>query len=250
MKKCSALFFAIALLLVGCNKITRPPDISEQSNALWHENKDAAVKKTEDELIEKGWSGFDVKLSIDGKHMVMYTITGHVDDRYGNPMTVSVGVAFSESSSDGMIEDVTYKSETGRLYSSTEILYANDHRLYVFMNEDSRTLLVHNKNAAIKKIKSELSEREWDVLQVNAIKEEENELIIEIVGQIDDRYDNAMSINICVVFNSFFPEGEISSVGYRSASDPNRVYGTKELISANDQQLYEYMHGLSIPQIQ
>jgi len=102
---------------------------------LWHRNKEPIIKKIENELIEKGWSDFEVSTLSEARYMFLYQVVGSVDDRHGNPMTVSVGVVFSEGAPEGQYDYITYTSESGRWYGCSEILYANDQVLYEYMHD-------------------------------------------------------------------------------------------------------------------
>jgi len=107
----------------------------DAEHALWHENKDTLFRKIEKELIDKGWSNLEVNIFSEARYMFLYQITGSVDDRYGNPMAVSVGIVFSEGVSEGKTDYVTYTSESGRWYGCSEILHANDQVLYEYMHD-------------------------------------------------------------------------------------------------------------------
>jgi len=106
----------------------------DADHALWRKNKDAFIKKVEDELTAKGWRVIEESIFSEARYVFMYHIIGCVDNRYNNPMTVNVGVVFSEGVPEGKQDYVTYTSESGRWYGCTEILSANDKRLYEYMH--------------------------------------------------------------------------------------------------------------------
>lgn len=213
----------------------------DADHALWHKNKDAAIKRAEDELTAKGWNGLAVSTFSEARYMFMYSIEGHVDDKFDNPMAISAMVIFSELDPEGGL-GASYTSEAGRIYYGNEIFSVDDPRLYDYMRGDSSKWR-KNVDAALKRIESELTQKSWSGIAVNQTKEEPYEYIYEIVGQVGNEYDNPMYVEVYITFNAFTPEGKIDFVTNRSALDTRRVYNSGiEILSANDQQLYDHFH--------
>ena len=101
---------------------------------LWRKNRDVTIERIEKELTENGWDNFEVNTTSEGVYAFMYDVVGHIDDKYNNPMTVCVLISFYDAAPEGKIHSVSYLSESGRMYESTEILSANDQQLYDYMH--------------------------------------------------------------------------------------------------------------------
>lgn len=105
----------------------------DAEHAVWRKNKDAVIKRAMDELTAKGWNDLEVNTFSEARYMFLYSVIGHIDNRYNNPMTVTVFITFSEVVPEGEL-DVTYTSESGGEYRSVEILPVNDQQLYDYMH--------------------------------------------------------------------------------------------------------------------
>ena len=130
---------AASVELMETSSTTRVIEETRQNmdadHELWRKNKELFAKKIEDELADKGWSDFEVNTGSEARYIFWYHVVGCVDDKYDNPMTVSVSIVFSEDVPEGKLDYVTYTSESGRWYGCTEILPANDQRLYDYMHD-------------------------------------------------------------------------------------------------------------------
>ena len=136
----------LALVLLFACKGESPANLSSETvceetrmnmvaeHELWRKNRDVTIEKIEKELTENGWNSFEVNTTSEGVYAFMYDVVGHIDDRYNNPMTVCVLISFYDVAPEGKIHSVSYMSESGRVYESTEILPANDRQLYDYMH--------------------------------------------------------------------------------------------------------------------
>jgi len=213
----------------------------------WRSKKDGLIRKAKDELTAKGWENLELT-DVEAKYTFTYTIVASIDDRYNNPVTVWVHIYFSDVDSDGRVE-VSYKSEAGRIYRSEEILSVNDPQLYDYMQSSYKNVRHANwhskKDNVIKKAKDELTAKGWENLEL--ITTEDKDLFqYIIVGSIDNKHNNPMSVRVSIFFSDAAPDGTIESISYESEAgrfcssyDP---YIGNELLPANDQQLYDYMH--------
>ena len=109
--------------------------------------------------------------------------------------------------------------------------------------ESSHALWRNNKDAVIKRIKKELVDKGWDGLEVNTFSEARYMFTYEITG-----FKNLITVSVFLVFSEVAPEGEHNYVTY--TSETGRVYNSEEILDANDQRLYDYMHDESIPQVE
>ena len=105
----------------------------EEEHKRWVKNKDIAVDKTKQRLTACGWSNFTVETLSEARYMYMYDVVGIGYDKDGNALTVRTTIVFSSFMPEGELDFVSYESESGRVYTSEDVLSPLDERIYEFM---------------------------------------------------------------------------------------------------------------------
>ena len=96
-----------------------------------------------------------------------------------------------------------------------------------------------NKDEVIEKVKEELTQKGWSDLEVGSYEEDRYMSSCEVVGHVDNRYNNPMTIHVWIDFSGIAPEKAVSA-WYVSKSGSVHYPERRGILPADDQGLYEY----------